>query len=150
KSWNNCTGWHNDNTSYNPPVTIDNMMNLEILFLASRVSGDNPFREFAIKHAESTMKNHSTPDYSSYHVVCYDSLTGKVVDRETAQGYADNSTWSRGQAWAIYGYTMVYRETRDKKFLDMAKGLADYFINNKTLPDDKVPLWDFNANQPGF
>ncbi|GAB3419981.1 glycoside hydrolase family 88 protein [Niabella aquatica] len=149
KSWNVFKSWHG-NATYDFPVIIDNMMNLEMLFFASKVSGDDSFRQIAIKHAETTMKNHFRPDYSSYHVVCYDSNTGKVIARETAQGYADNSTWSRGQAWAVYGYTMVYRETQDPRFLAFASGLADYFIDNKNLPADAVPYWDFNANEAGY
>lgn len=149
KSWNSFKSWHG-NATYDFPVIIDNMMNLEMLFFASKVSGDDAFRKIAIKHAETTMKNHFRPDYSSYHVVCYDSTTGKVVARETAQGYADNSTWSRGQAWAVYGYTMVYRETKDPRFLKFASGLADYFINNKNMPADGIPYWDFNANEKGY
>lgn len=149
KSWNQFVSWHG-NATYYFPVIIDNMMNLEMLFFASKVSGDDTFRKIAVKHAETTMQNHFRPDYSSYHVVCYDSTTGKVVARETAQGYADNSTWSRGQAWAIYGYTMVYRETQDPRFLQFVSGLADYFINNKNLPADAVPYWDFNANEAGY
>ncbi|MFT3902762.1 MAG: glycoside hydrolase family 88 protein [Niabella sp.] len=149
KSWNRFNSWHG-NASYDFPVIIDNMMNLEMLFFASKVSGDDSFRKIAIKHAETTMLNHFRPDYSSYHVVCYDSTTGKVLARETAQGYVDNSTWSRGQAWAIYGFTMVYRETKDPRFLKMAIGLADYFIHNKNLPEDGVPFWDFNANEKGY
>lgn len=149
KSWNLFKSWHG-NESYRFPVIIDNMMNLEMLFFASKVSGDDSFRKIAVKHAETTMHNHFRPDYSSYHVVCYDSTTGKVVARETAQGYADNSTWSRGQAWAIYGFTMTYRETKDPRFLKTAEGLAAYFINNKNLPADGVPYWDFNANEAGY
>ncbi|TZF83301.1 glucuronyl hydrolase [Pedobacter sp. BS3] len=132
------------------PVIIDNMMNLELLFFASKVTGDASFRNIAIKHAETTMKNHIRPDYSSYHVVNYDPETGKVKSRETHQGYADNSTWARGQAWGIYGFTMVYRETKDKRFLETACKMADFFLNNPNLPKDKIPYWDFNINQPGF
>ena len=149
KSWNSFASWHG-NTTYYFPVIIDNMMNLEMLFFASKISGDDSYRNIAIKHAETTMKNHFRPDFSSYHVVCYDSATGKVLAKETAQGYADNSTWSRGQAWAIYGYTMVYRETRDPRFLQFAMGLADYYIHNKNLPDDAIPYWDFNCGQEGY
>ncbi|HOZ98067.1 MAG TPA: glycoside hydrolase family 88 protein [Niabella sp.] len=149
KSWNRFKSWHG-NATYYYPVIIDNMMNLEMLFFASKVSGDDRYKNIAIKHAETTMKNHFRPDFSSYHVVCYDSTTGKVVARETAQGYADNSTWSRGQAWAIYGFTMTYRETTDDRFLKTAMGLADYFIKNKNLPKDGIPYWDFNAYQAGF
>ncbi|MGC4233958.1 MAG: glycoside hydrolase family 88 protein [Niabella sp.] len=149
KSWNSFGSWHG-NATYYFPVIIDNMMNLEMLFFASRVSGDDSYKKIAVKHAETTMKNHFRPDYSSYHVVCYDNTTGKVIAKETAQGYADNSAWSRGQAWAIYGFTMVYRETKDPRFLKTAIGLANYYINNKNLPGDKIPYWDFNAEEAGF
>lgn len=130
------------------PVIIDNMMNLELLFFASKASGDPSFRNIAVTHAENTMKNHLRPDYSSYHVVEYDAQTGAVKSRETMQGFSDNSTWSRGQAWGIYGFTMVYRETKDQRFLETARKMADYFIGH--LPKDKIPYWDFNVNQPGF
>jgi unsaturated chondroitin disaccharide hydrolase len=149
KSWNAFKSWHGNKT-YSFPVIIDNMMNLELLFFASKVSGDTSFRHIAVSHALHTMKNQIRKDYSSYHVVCYDSTTGKVAGRETAQGYADNSTWSRGQAWGIYGFTMTYRETGDKRFLKTAQGMADYFINNKKLPADKIPYWDFNAGEKGY
>lgn len=149
KSWNIFRSWHGSKT-YNFPVIIDNMMNLELLFFASKATGDTSFRHIAVTHAENTMKNQVRKDYSSYHVVCYDTITGKVAGRETAQGYADNSTWSRGQAWAIYGFTMVYRETKDQRFLKTAEGLADFFIHHKNLPADKIPYWDFNANQQGY
>ncbi|MES2775074.1 MAG: glycoside hydrolase family 88 protein [Bacteroidota bacterium] len=149
KSWNVFKSWHGTNT-YNFPVIIDNMMNLELLFFASKATGDTSFRHIAVTHAENTMINQVRKDYSSYHVVCYDTITGKVAARETAQGYADNSTWARGQAWAIYGFTMVYRETKDPRFLKTAEGLADFFIHHKNLPADKIPYWDFNALQKGY
>lgn len=149
KSWNSFKSWHGNKT-YNFPVIIDNMMNLELLFFASQITGDTSFRHIAVTHAESTLKNQVRSDYSSYHVVCYDTITGKVAGRETAQGYADNSTWSRGQAWAIYGFTMVYRETKDPRFLKAAEGLADFFMHHKNLPADKIPYWDFNALQQGY
>ena len=149
KSWNTFKSWHGDKT-YRFPVIIDNMMNLELLFFASKASGDTSFRHIAVSHALTTMKNQVRKDYSSYHVVCYDSATGKVVARETAQGYADSSTWSRGQAWGIYGFTMTYRETKDKRFLKTAQGMADFFINNKNLPADKIPYWDFNAGEKEY
>jgi unsaturated chondroitin disaccharide hydrolase len=149
KSWNSFKSWHGNKTYYFP-VIIDNMMNLELLFFATRETGDTSFRHIAVTHALSTMKNQVRKDYSSYHVVCYDSTTGKVTGRETAQGYADNSTWSRGQAWGVYGFTMTYRETKDKRFLKTAQGMADFFINHKNLPADKIPYWDFNANQAGY
>lgn len=132
------------------PVIIDNLMNLELLFFASRASGDQQYKNMAIKHAETAMKNHVRPDYSSYHVVAYNPETGAINSRETYQGFAHNSLWARGQAWGIYGFTMAYRETGDKRFLKTAVGMADYFLNHENLPADKIPYWDFNAGQPGF
>jgi chondroitin AC lyase len=149
KSWNVFNSW-DGKTKYSYPVIIDNMVNLELLFFASTVTGDPYYKNVAIQHANHVLKNQLRADYSCYHVVCYDSLTGKVVGRETAQGYADNSTWSRGQAWGIYGFTVAYRETKDAAYLTAAKKMADYFLNNKELPADKVPYWDFNANDSGY
>lgn len=147
KSWNAFKSWHGEQMYYYP-VIIDNMMNLELLFFAAKETGDTMFRHIAVTHAETARKNQIRPDYSSYHVVCYDTTTGKVLARETAQGYADNSTWARGQAWGIYGFTMVYRETQDKAFLQTAEGMADWYLQH--LPADMVPYWDFNAQQPGY
>nr|WP_233276849.1 glycoside hydrolase family 88 protein [Mucilaginibacter paludis] len=131
-------------------VIIDNMMNLELLFWASRVTGDSRFYKIAVTHANTTMKNHFRPDYSSYHVVVYDPLTGEVKQRRTAQGYADESAWARGQAWGLYGYTVMYRETADKKYLDQARNIANFILSNPNLPKDKIPYWDYNApNIPG-
>ena len=149
KSWNTFNSWHG-NKKYFFPVIIDNMMNLELLFFASAVTGDTSFKHIAVTHALNAMKNQIRSDYSSYHVVCYDTLTGKVEGRETAQGLSDNSTWARGQAWGIYGFTMVYRETKDKRFLKTAQGMADYFMNHPNLPADKVPYWDFNLIEKGY
>lgn len=149
KSWNNFRSWHGTKV-YQYPVIIDNVMNLELLFFATKVSGDSSFYKIAITHADNTLKNQFRKDYSSYHVVCYNKETGAVEGRETAQGLADNSTWARGQAWAIYGYTMIYRETGDPRYLKAARGMADFFINHKNLPADKVPYWDFNIGQEGY
>ena len=149
KSWNQFNSWHGNKTYYFP-VIIDNMMNLELLFFASKTTGDTSYRNIAISHALHTMKNQIRKDYSSYHVVCYDSTTGQVIGRETAQGLSDNSTWSRGQAWGIYGFTMCYRETKDKRFLKTAEGMADYYLDNKNLPKDKIPYWDMNIGQQGY
>jgi len=150
KSWNRFTSWGTDKTPYFFPVIVDNMMNLEMLFFASTVTGDTTYRHIAKTHALTAMKNQVRKDYSSFHVVCYDSTTGQVLTRQTAQGYADNSTWARGQAWAIYGFTMCYRETKDIRFLQTAQGMADWYLNNKNLPADKVPYWDFNVGQKGY
>ncbi|MBK0384422.1 glycoside hydrolase family 88 protein [Pedobacter sp. SD-b] len=149
ESWDQRLSW-DGKTLWKYPVIIDNMMNLELLFWATKETGDSSYYKIAISHANATMKNHVRPDFSTYHVVNYDEKTGEVLDRQTCQGFADNSTWARGQAWAIYGFTIMYRETMDKKYLDLAQNLADFFLNNKSLPKDKIPLWDFNVNQEGY
>lgn len=131
-------------------VIIDNMMNLELLFWASEYSGDKSYYDIAIKHANTTLKNHFRPDFSSYHVINYNSKTGEVKQKRTAQGFADESAWARGQAWGLYGYTVMYRATKDKKYLDHAVAIAEFILNHPNLPKDKVPYWDFNApNIPG-
>lgn len=132
------------------PVIIDNMLNLELLFLATKLSGDTCFRNIAINHATTTMKNHLREDYSSFHVVNYDTLSGQVLNKDNYQGFASNSTWARGQAWGVYGFTMVYRETKNEEFLCTAQRMADYFIAQINIDTDPVPLWDFNAGQPGY
>ncbi|NUY82200.1 glycoside hydrolase family 88 protein [Flavobacterium sp. MAH-1] len=127
------------------PVIIDNMMNLELLFWATRHSGDSTYYKIATRHADTTMKNHFRPDYSSYHVVVYGLNDGKVHRQITNQGAFDESAWARGQAWGLYGYTLMYRETKDKKYLQQAQHIADFILNQPNLPKDKVPFWDFNA-----
>lgn len=138
KSWNSFKG------GYTYPVIIDNMMNLELLFWATKVSGDPRFREIALIHTENTIKNHFRPDYSSYHVVCY-GPKGEVLARKQHQGYQDESTWTRGHAWAIYGFTTVAKETGDKRYLEFAQKISDYYLNHPNLPADKIPYWDFSA-----
>lgn len=127
------------------PVIIDNMMNLELLFWATHATGDSSFYKIAVTHANTTMRNHFRPDYSSYHVVDYDSVTGAVLARKTAQGFADSSAWARGQAWGLYGYTVMYRSTHDQKYLDQAEHIARFILTNPNLPADKIPYWDYNA-----
>ena len=122
---------------------IDNMMNLELLFWASRNGGGHQLYEIANKHAETTMKHHFRSDNSCYHVAVYDTLTGDFIKGVTHQGLNDNSMWARGQAWAIYGYTMVYRETKDPRYLDFAKKVTNVYLSR--LPKDMVPCWDFDA-----
>jgi unsaturated chondroitin disaccharide hydrolase len=132
--------------SWRFPVIIDNMMNLEILFWASKNGGDAAWYDMAVSHALTTMENHVRGDGSVFHLVDFDPATGEVVERSTWQGYADDSTWARGQAWAVYGFTMTCRETGDPVFLETAQRAADFFIGN--LPADFVPYWDFDA--PGI
>ena len=136
--------WGDIDDGKNYIVIIDNMMNLELLFWASRETGDQRFHDIAITHADNTIKNHFRPDYSSYHVICYDP-EGKVLVKKQHQGYQDETTWSRGHAWAIYGYVAMYRETKDQKYLDFAQKITDFYLNHPNLPKDKIPYWDFNA-----
>ncbi|MGX5817769.1 glucuronyl hydrolase [Chitinophaga lutea] len=137
RSWDH-KGWH-------CPVIIDNMMNLEMLMWASRNSGDPVFSKIAVEHANTTLKNHFRPDYSSYHVVDYDTITGNVIAKKTHQGANDTSAWSRGQAWGLYGYTMMYRETKDARYLEQARHIADYMLNHKNMPADLVPYYDYDG-----
>ncbi len=139
KSWS----WNEERWRF--PVIIDNMMNLELLFWASNATGDSSYKEIAVKHALTTMQHHFRSDNSSYHLVDYDPETGEVIKKETVQGFADESAWSRGQAWGLYGYTMCYRETGMPVFLEQAEKIAEYIMNNPNLPADKIPYWDYNV-----
>ncbi len=124
---------------------MDNMMNLELLFWAAENGGNQRLKDIAIKHAETTMQHHFRPDGSCYHVAVYDTLDGHFIKGVTHQGYADNSMWSRGQSWAVYGYTMVYRFTKDKRFLDHVKKVTDIYLKRlKETSDDWVPVWDMD------
>ena len=142
RSW----GKSSDSTEFR--VIIDNMMNLELLMWATKVTGDSSFYKIAVTHANTTMKNHFRPDYSSYHVVVYNPVTGAIIKKQTAQGAADESAWARGQSWGLYGYTMMYRFTKNKKYLDLAQHIAKFLLTNPNLPADKIPYWDYNA--PGI
>lgn len=137
--------WDHNTDKWDFPVIIDNMMNLELLFWATRETRDSIYYKVALQHAETTMKNHFREDHSSYHVIGYDPLTGEVVKRNTHQGYSHESAWARGQAWGLYGFTMTYRETGDERFLDQAREIARYMLENPNLPSDKIPYWDFDA-----
>lgn len=137
-NWQSLRGWKF-------PVIVDNLMNLEILFEVSNLTGDIKYRNIAIAHANTTLKNHFRPDASSFHVVDYDPETGEVLQQVTHQGFANESAWARGQAWALYGYTMCYRYTNDKKYLDFAQKIASFILNHPNYPADGVPYWDFNA-----
>ncbi|MDR0333807.1 MAG: glycoside hydrolase family 88 protein [Dysgonamonadaceae bacterium] len=137
--------WDHNAHRWQYPVIIDNMMNLELLFWAFRETGDSTFYNIAVNHAETTMKNHFRPDFSTYHVVDFDRETGETVNRHTHQGYAHETMWARGQAWAIYGYTLTYRETKNPAFLQQAKNATKAFFSHPNLPEDLIPYWDFNA-----
>jgi len=130
------------------PVIIDNMMNLELLEWVSKNGGDARFDQIAVNHANSTLKNHFRADNSSWHVLDYDLKSGTVARKVTHQGYSDESAWARGQAWGLYGFTVMYRFTKDKRYLDQANKIAAFILHHPNLPADKIPYWDFNA--PGI
>lgn len=127
----------------NHNTIMDNMINLELLFWASKNGASKSLYDIAISHATTTMNNHFRPDYTSFHVVVYDTATGKKIKGITHQGYADNSMWARGQSWAIYGFTMSYRESKKPEFLDFAQKVTDVYLQR--LPADLIPYWDFDA-----
>ena len=137
--------WDHNRDKWQCPVIIDNMMNLEMLFWAFKESGDSTFYNIAVSHADRTMENHFRPDYGTYHVVDYDTITGEVLNRHTHQGFAHESTWSRGEAWALYGYTTMYRETGNEVYLNQAIKIAEFIFSNPQLPEDLIPYWDYDA-----
>jgi hypothetical protein len=139
RSW----GSISDTTEYR--VIIDNMMNLELLFTATRLTKDSSFYKIAVAHADKTLANHFRSDGSSYHLVNYNPKTGAVIWKRTVQGYSNESAWARGQAWGLYGYTLCYRETKLKRYLDQANKIAQFLLKHPNLPKDKIPYWDFNA-----
>ena len=138
--------WDNKNRLPDPYlVIIDNMMNLEMLFEASRLTGDPRFRDVAVAHANTTLRNHFRKDGSAYHIVVYDSATGRVREHRGGQGYSSSSAWARGQSWGLYGFTMCYRETGDAKYLKHAERIADFIMHHPNTPADRIPYWDYNA-----
>jgi hypothetical protein len=137
KSW--------DRKEWQFPVIIDNMMNLELLTQATKLTGDSSFYKIAVSHADTTMKYHFRPDASSYHLVNYFSNKAGYIERVTHQGYANESSWARGQSWGLYGYTMMYRETGKKEYLEHAIKIANFIATHPNLPKDKIPYWDFDA-----
>lgn len=147
QSWNVDKGWQSQR-GWECPVIIDNMMNLELLFNATRYSGDSTFYKIAVTHADNTLKNHFRPDFSTWHVIDYSLSDGSVRHKNTAQGFSDESTWARGQAWAVYGYTVCYRFTKNPVYLEQAEKAFHFISSNPTLPLDGIPYWDFNA--PGI
>jgi hypothetical protein len=142
QSWNPTWG------GWTYPVIVDNMMNLELLFGATRLTGDSTYYRIALQHASTTLRDHYREDGSSYHVVDYDSSTGAIIRKKTVQGAFDESVWARGQSWGLYGFTMTFRETGDTLFLDHARKIASFLLDHPNLPADGVPYWDYNA--PGI
>ncbi|NDA62857.1 MAG: glucuronyl hydrolase [Chitinophagia bacterium] len=143
KSTGTIKSW--DHGKWQFPVIIDNMMNLELLFWATRYSNDSSFYKIAVTHANTTMANHYRKDFSSYHVIDYDTLTGAVRAKNTHQGYSDASAWARGQAWGLYGYVSTYRYTKNKVYLNQANQIAKFMIHHPRLPEDGIPWWDYDS-----
>jgi len=144
QSWDVDKGWQSQR-GWQYPVIIDNMMNLELLFEVSRITGDDKYKQVAVAHANTTLKNHFREDGSCYHVVDYDSINGIVRAKETAQGFAHESAWARGQAWGIYGYTVCFRYTKDSTYLNKAKEIVNFVFSDENMPKDLIPYWDFDA-----
>ncbi|TNJ46034.1 glycoside hydrolase family 88 protein [Tamlana fucoidanivorans] len=137
---------HFEEGKWRCPVIIDNMMNLELLFHATELSGDSIYHDVAVSHANKTIENHFRPDNSSYHVVDYDIESGEIISKSTHQGFADNSDWARGQAWGLYGFTVMYRFTKNPIYLDQAIKIAEFIKNHPNLPDDSIPYWDYDVD----
>ncbi len=137
--------WDHNADKWDFPVIIDNMMNLEMLMWAAKETGNDTLKQIAISHAQTTAKNHFRADNSSYHVIDYNPETGEVENRNTHQGYSDESAWSRGQAWGLYGFTMMYRETGMEEFLVQAEKIAEFILKQKGIKEGQIPYWDFNA-----
>ncbi|MGN7720702.1 glycoside hydrolase family 88 protein [Chitinophaga sp. 22620] len=137
----------NKSSNLNCPVIIDNMMNLEQLLWAAQNGGSSRFREIALIHANTTIKNHYRPDYSTFHIVDYNLDNGEIIKKVNGQGAHDTSAWSRGQAWGLYGFTMMYRFTKDQAYLNQARNIANFILSHPNLPADKIPYWDYNAPQ---
>lgn len=139
RSWDS----HKDIWQY--PVIIDNMMNLELMLWAANASDNAFYKDLSVSHADKTILNHYRPDFSCYHVVSYDTLTGMPHKKQTHQGYSDDSAWSRGQAWGLYGYAMMYSELKEERYLTQATNVANYLIDHPRMPKDFIPYWDFDA-----
>jgi len=127
------------------PVIIDGLINLELLLWAAKAGQEPRFREIAMTHADTTLENHFRPDGSSFHLLDYDPTTGEVKTKTTFQGAADDSSWARGQGWAVYGYSLMYRETKKPAYLAQAQKVAAFIMDHPRLPADKIPYWDFDA-----
>lgn len=137
--------WDHNTDKWDFPVIIDNMMNLEMLFRASELTGDSIYSDIAIQHARTTMEEHFRDDFSTYHVIGFNPETGEVLARHTHQGAFHESSWARGQAWGLYGFVMTYRFTELPEFLDLAEKIAEFMLDHPQLPSDLIPYWDFDA-----
>lgn len=137
--------WNNWKEEWQYVVIIDNMMNLELLLAATVLSGDSTYFNAAISHADRTIENHFREDNSSYHVLSYDTLSGKPHLKKTHQGFSDESAWARGQAWGLYGYTFMYKLTGYERYLERAVKITEFILNHPNLPPDLIPYWDFDA-----
>ena len=137
--------WDFNKEQWQYPVIIDNMMNLELLTWAFQHTGDSTFLNIALSHADKTMKHHYREDNSCWHVVSYDTITGKPHAKNTYQGHLDESSWARGQAWGLYGYTMMFRETGRERYLEQARKVAGFMINHPNMPENGIPYWDYDA-----
>lgn len=142
QSWEVDKGWQSKR-GWSCPVIIDNMMNLDLLFNATRISGDSTFFNIAVGHADKTLEHHFRSDGSSWHVIDYDPQIGEVRGKYTAQGYSDDSAWARGQAWALYGFTNAFSNTGYPRYLEHAEKVATYIL--KRLPEDLIPYWDYDC-----
>lgn len=137
--------WDHNADKWDFPVIIDNMMNLELLMWAAKETGNDTLKSIAVTHARTTLKNHFRENNSSYHVIDYNPETGEVENKHTHQGFAHESSWARGQAWGLYGFTMMYRETKLEEFLLQAEKIAEFILSQPGISDGKIPYWDFNA-----
>ncbi|NOU67661.1 glucuronyl hydrolase [Paenibacillus sp. LMG 31461] len=128
-------------------IIIDCMMNLPLLYAASKITGDNRYRNAAEAHAGSSRKHLVRSDYSTYHTFDFDPDSGKPIGGFMVDGYANESTWARGEAWGVYGFACSYAQTGDEMYRETAERMADYFLEN--LPNDMVPMWDFRLQAEG-
>jgi len=140
--------WDFNSHIWQYPVIIDNMMNLELLMWNYHTTCEQVFLDVAVSHSDKTLEHHFRPDNSSYHVVSYDTITALPHIKQTHQGAFDESVWARGQAWGLYGYVVMFRETGLQRYLDLAVAVAELLTGHENMPDDGIPYWDFLA--PGI